>query len=194
MIIATNRRVYHKVTGVGYNLTTRKSIHEMMQLLKNLWKMNSSLCPLEFSTKFNTTVDPFNLNWMLEKLKNEINETKIEVEQIREESTSFLTKQMLIVEERNAQPTQEQLFWHELAVWWRNPTRQNDCTQMLFSNQQLNFKIDTVSSFRYTLYADTKSYRAALYKYKLNLLTSIPILLSNRLPMSCTMLVTQGDI
>ena len=80
------------MTGVGYNLTTRKSIHEMMQLLKNLWKMNSSLCPLEFSTKINNTVDPFNLNWMLEKLKNEINETKIEVEQIREESTSFLTK------------------------------------------------------------------------------------------------------
>ena len=47
-----------------YNFTTRKSIHEMLQTLTNMWKMNSSLCPLEFSTKFNTTADPFNLNWM----------------------------------------------------------------------------------------------------------------------------------
>ena len=75
-----------------YNFTTRKSIHEMLQTLTNMWKMNSSLCPLDFSTKFNTTADPFNLNWMLEKLENEINETKNEVEQIREESASFLTK------------------------------------------------------------------------------------------------------
>ena len=55
---------------------------------------------------------------------------------------------------------------------------------MLFSNQQLNFNFDTVSSLLSTLYADTKSYGAALYAYKVNLLSSIPILLSNRLPMS----------
>ena len=59
-----------------------------------------------------------------------------------------------------------------------------DCNELLFSNQQLNFNFDTVSSLLSILYADTKSYRSALYAYKVNLLSSIPILLSKRLPMS----------
>ena len=59
-----------------------------------------------------------------------------------------------------------------------------DCTQMLFSNQQLNFNFDTVASLLSILYADIKSYRSALYAYCINLLNSMPILLDKRLPMS----------
>ena len=59
-----------------------------------------------------------------------------------------------------------------------------DYTQMLFSNQQLNFNFDTVASLLSILYADIKSYRSALYVYSINLLNSIPILLDKRLPMS----------
>ena len=59
-----------------------------------------------------------------------------------------------------------------------------DCTQMLFSNQQLNFNFDNVASLLSILYADIKSYRSALYAYSINLLTSVPILLDKRLPMS----------
>ena len=59
-----------------------------------------------------------------------------------------------------------------------------DCTQMLFSNQQLNFNFDTAASLLNILYADVKSYRSALYAYSINLLNSIPILLDKRLPMS----------
>ena len=59
-----------------------------------------------------------------------------------------------------------------------------DCTQMLFSNQQLNFNFDTVASLLSILYADIKGYRSALYAYSINLLNSIPILLDKRLPMS----------
>ena len=35
-----------------------------------------------------------------------------------------------------------------------------------------------------TLYADIKSYRAALYSFRLNVINSIPTLLDKRLPMS----------
>ena len=59
-----------------------------------------------------------------------------------------------------------------------------DCSQMLLSNQQLNFNFDTYSSLLGLLYADIKSYKAALYAYRLNILNSIPTLLEQRLPMS----------
>ena len=59
-----------------------------------------------------------------------------------------------------------------------------DCEQLLFSNQQLNFNFDTMASLLSVIYADIKSYRSALYAYKVNILNSIPILLGKRLPMS----------
>ncbi len=59
-----------------------------------------------------------------------------------------------------------------------------DCTQVLFSNQQLNFNFDTIASLLSIIYADIQSYRAALFSYRLNLLNSIPNLLQQRLSMS----------
>ena len=59
-----------------------------------------------------------------------------------------------------------------------------DCNQKLFSNQQINFNFDTAASLLTLLYADVKSYRSALYAYRLNLLNSIPTLLQKHLPMS----------
>ena len=59
-----------------------------------------------------------------------------------------------------------------------------DCNQMLFSNQILNFNFDTVASVLAVLYTDIKYYRSALYAYKVNVQNSIPISLSERLPMS----------
>ena len=59
-----------------------------------------------------------------------------------------------------------------------------DCTQLLFSNQQLNFNFDTTASLLTLLYADVKSYRSAIYTYRMNVLNSIPILLQQHLPMS----------
>ena len=59
-----------------------------------------------------------------------------------------------------------------------------DCNQMLFSNQQINFNFDTAASLLTLLYADVKSYRSALYAYRLNLLNSIPTLLQKHLPVS----------
>ena len=184
---------------------------------------------------------------MLEKLENEINETKNEVEQIREESASFLTKtdayrgrekraahvgaailagiglfgggillgnsdcgitgifgncqesgrknaenidrlnrftsiltdyvvefeentneKFFMVsnelsEIRKAQKEMNEnqaknwkIMQEQFVVFEKNFHILRDCTQMLFSNQQLNFNFDTVSSLLSTLYADTK--------------------------------------
>ena len=54
----------------------------------------------------------------------------------------------------------------------------------LFSNQQLNFNFDSVASLITLFFADVKSYRSALYAYKINLINSVAILLNRRLPMS----------
>ena len=59
-----------------------------------------------------------------------------------------------------------------------------NCDQMLYSNQQINFNFDTAAALLTLLYSDVKSYRAALYSYRLNLLNSIPTLLQKHLPMS----------
>ena len=59
-----------------------------------------------------------------------------------------------------------------------------DCTQMLFSNQQLNFNFNTTASLLSLLYSDVKSYRSAVYTYRMNILNLIPTLLQQHLPMS----------
>ena len=58
------------------------------------------------------------------------------------------------------------------------------CTQLFFSNQQLNINFDIAASLFRTLYADVKKYRLTLYAYIINLFDSIPIVLDMKLPMS----------
>ena len=41
-----------------------------------------------------------------------------------------------------------------------------DCTQIFYCNQQLNFNLDTAASLLNLVYADVKSYKAALYAFK----------------------------
>ena len=52
------------------------------------------------------------------------------------------------------------------------------------ATQQLNFNFDTAASLLLTLYADIKSYRAALYSFRINIINAIPTLLDKRLPIS----------
>ena len=59
-----------------------------------------------------------------------------------------------------------------------------DCDQLLFTNQQLNFNFDTVSSLLSMIHANVKSFCSALFSYRLNILNSIPVLLEGHLPMS----------
>ena len=58
------------------------------------------------------------------------------------------------------------------------------CNQLLFSNQQLNFDFDTLSSLFAMIHARIKSYRAALFAFRMNILNSIPVILRGHLPMS----------
>ena len=94
-----------------------------------------------------------------------------EIEKIQREMADTQNKNWRIVEE-------------QFEVFEKNFHILRDCSQMLFSNQQLNFNFDTVASLLAVLYADIKSYRSALYAYKINVQNSIPILLCKRLPMS----------
>ena len=59
-----------------------------------------------------------------------------------------------------------------------------DCNQMLFSNQQLNFSFDTLSSLLSMVHASIKAFRSALYAFRMNILNSIPVVLRGHLPMS----------
>ena len=56
--------------------------------------------------------------------------------------------------------------------------------QLLYSRQQINFNFDTISSLLSLFYSNLKSYRAALFAYRINLLNSIPALLNKYVPMS----------
>ena len=59
-----------------------------------------------------------------------------------------------------------------------------NCNQLLFSNQQLNFNFDTLSSLLAMIHASIKSFRAALFAFRMNILNSIPGILRGHLPMS----------
>ena len=58
------------------------------------------------------------------------------------------------------------------------------CMEIQATQQQLNFNFDTAASLLLTLYADIKSYRAALYSFRINVVNAIPTLLDKRLPIS----------
>ena len=70
----------------------------------------------------------------------------------------------------------------ELAVYEQNILR--DCDQLLFANQQLNFNFDTVSSLFSMIHPNVKSYRSALFGFRMNISNSIRVLLKGHLPMS----------
>ena len=47
-----------------------------------------------------------------------------------------------------------------------------DCNQLLLSNQQLNFNFDSLSSLLAMIHTTIKSYRSALFPYRVNLLNA----------------------
>ena len=72
----------------------------------------------------------------------------------------------------------------QLAVYEHDFHILRDSDQLLFANQQLNFKFDTVSSLLSMIHASVKRYRSALLAFRMNILNSIPVLLRGHLPMS----------
>ena len=87
--------------------------------------------------------------------------------------------EMSATQNRNWEIIQEQfdVFEHNFHIL-------RDCNQMLFSNQQLNFNFDTLSSLLSMVHASIKAFRSALYAFRMNVLNSIPVILRGHLPMS----------
>ena len=75
------------------------------------------------------------------------------------------------------------IIQEQLAVYEQNFLLLRDCDQLLFANQQLNFNFDTVFSLLSMIHASVKSYRSALFAFRMNILNSIPVLLKGHLPM-----------
>ena len=90
-----------------------------------------------------------------------------------------IQKEMAETQDKNWAIIQEQL-----NVYEQNFNILRDCDQLLFANQQLNFNFDTVSSLLAMIHASVKSYRSALFAFRMNILNSIPVLLQGHLPMS----------
>ena len=72
----------------------------------------------------------------------------------------------------------------QLQIFKDNIHEMRNCDQLLYSRQQVNFTFDTVASFLSFYYSNNKAYRAALFAYHIDMLNSVPALLSNYVPMS----------
>ena len=60
------------------------------------------------------------------------------------------------------------IIQEQLAINEQNFHILRDCYQLLFANQQLNFNFDTVSSLLSMILASVKSYRPALFVFRMN--------------------------
>ena len=112
------------------------------------------------------------------KLRNEVND-KFFMVTTELEALKSVQKEMLAVQNRNWRIIEE-----HFEVFQQNIHVLRDCDQLLFSRQQISFNYDTVSSQLALTFANIKSYRGALYTYKINMMNSIQPLLNNYLPMS----------
>ena len=63
--------------------------------LSEKWRTPSIECPLDFSTNFNSTTDPFNLNWLLDMIEDKAEAAKQETQAIRTDTSRFLNKNPL---------------------------------------------------------------------------------------------------
>ena len=76
------------------------------------------------------------------------------------------------------------LVEEQFAIVDHNMNAIATCMEIQATQQQLNFNFDTAASLLLTLYADIKSYRAALNSFRINVINAIPTLLDKRLPIS----------
>ena len=260
-----------------YNFTLKTAMRKYLVKLSEKWRTPSIECPLDFSTNFNSTTDPFNLDWLLDMIEDKAEAAKQEAQAIRTDTSRFLNKNqpdsthtrreapliaaaaiagiglfgsgvmmgnsggcgimgifgsfqdqaqanaknietleqysmaltdyvseiesssnenffMISNELSEIRAIQQQTIENQNRNWkiiekqfatiQRNFHILRDCTQTLFSNQQINFNFDTAASLLNVVYADIASYKTALYAFKTNVLNSIPTLLDQRLPTS----------
>ena len=73
-----------------YNFTLKPELTKLLKQLNDHWNMPSASCKLDFSTHFASNISSFDINWMLTKLEAEVNQSKSDVELIRQETATFL--------------------------------------------------------------------------------------------------------
>ena len=112
------------------------------------------------------------------KLRNEVNDKFLMVTS-ELAAIKCVQKEMLDVQNRNWQVIEEhfKLFQDNIHVL-------RDCDQLLFSRQQINSNYDTISSLLAITFANVKSYRGAIYTYRINMMNSIQPILNHYLAMS----------
>ena len=162
-------RVEFLVPFPTYDFTMKPDIEKMIQQLSLMWETPSLFCPLNFSSQFTDYVTEFitNTDEKFFLVENEL------------AALNAIQSEMAATQDQNWAIIQEQL-----AVYEQNFHILRDCDQLLFANQQLNFNFDTVSSLLSMIHASVKSYRSALFAFRMNILNSIPVLLKGHLPMS----------
>ena len=67
---------------------------------------------------------------------------------------------------------------NQFAVFQNNIHLLRDCTQLLFSRQQMNFNYDTMAALLTMTHTNIKAYCSALYAYQLNIVNAIPTILA----------------
>ena len=76
------------------------------------------------------------------------------------------------------------LVEEQFAIVDHNLNAIGTCMEIQATQQQLNFNFDTAASLLLTLYVDIKSYRTALYSFRISVINAIPTLRDKRLPIS----------
>ena len=74
----------------SFNFTLKSEIKTLLQELNDLWKEPSVHCSLDFSSHFSSNVSSFNVDWIFNKIVQEVNLSKTDVDAIRHETSTFL--------------------------------------------------------------------------------------------------------
>ena len=126
----------------------------------------------------------------IDRLANSFNSLKDYVMEISSQTDEkfFLVADELVYKVQNEMQENQNRNWklveEQFAIIDHNLNALVSCMEIQLSQQQLNFNFDTAASLLLTLYADIKSYRAALYSFRINAINAIPTLLDKRLPIS----------
>ena len=85
-----------------YNFTLKTAMRNYLNKLSEKWRTPFIECPVDFSTNFNSTTDPFNLNWLLDMIEDKAEAAKQEAQAIRTDTSRFLNKNPLEYPQRSS--------------------------------------------------------------------------------------------
>ena len=74
----------------SYNFSLKPELNTLLRRLDDMWKLPSIRCPLDFSSSFNGNASSFNVNWIMSKIEKEVNKSRLDVQLIRNETSTFL--------------------------------------------------------------------------------------------------------